>query len=1270
MTSEPSSPDAAAVESLVGRIADEFTQRLNRGESPDVAEYAERYPEIRDVLVEALGVLRLVRSPDLNPGELLSPAPEAAGRLGDFRLLREVGRGGMGVVYEAEQISLGRRVALKVLPFASALDARQRQRFENEARSAAQLHHSNIVPVYAVGSERGVHYYAMQFIDGRTLADLIGELRRAAGLGPRADAGTGSTAAPPPALPPGAAPDTRPVAALSTEPAANDPGWFRTAARLIARAAEALEYAHQMGVVHRDVKPANLLLDARGELWVTDFGLARLGSEAGVTRSGDLLGTLRYMSPEQALGRPALVDPRSDVYALGATLYELLCLEPPFAGSDRQELLRQIAAEEPRPLRRVNKAVPVELETVVRKALAKDSSERYSTAGELADDLERFLRDEPVRARRPGPREVAVKWARRHKGLVGGAAVALVVGLVASSVISVLLWRQADHDRRAGERESRERLRAEENLGLALEALDRIYLNVVEDRLPRDPGWAEEDRKLLREALAFYEALARQNGDNPTVRRLAARAYGRVGDIRRRLEHQDKAEEAYRRAIALAEGLAAEFPDDATLRQGLANYLGSLGVLLENARRLDESEKVQRRALALHQELAAGAGADPASRRKLADCYHRLGNVLSVADRPQESAQAYRRCLTLREGLVAAHPNVADYEHDLASTQNNLAGQLLTLGDPRKAEAVFGESIPLLTNLVANHPDTPRYRESLAAGLIDYAFHLRAVGQPGKAEAELHKSLAQGDQLIAQFPAVPDFRRRQARTHDLLAILLSEAGRFKEAEGHYRHALKLLGPLVASLPTVAKARANLSEAQHNLGVMFREAGRTADAEQYLKLARDHARKLTDELPGTPGHWESLAKTHQELGVLFYHTGRVREAEEAWRTALDVYTRLVREWDTVPSYRRELAKANYSLARALRATGRLAGAGSACRSALALDTQLVADFPLVPEYRQHLANTRVLLGGIEADLGRPREANELYRQATTALEALATDCPDVPAFRWSLALAHGHLGLFLRKAGRLGEAERAMRRSLELRARLATDHPAVVLYRYELTRGHTGLAALLLQRRRRAEAEAAYKQAVAVAKALVADHPEKADYRALLGACHTRLGLLAAGAGRDAEARAAYRRALALNPGDALAANNLAWLLVKAADTTRADAEAAVALAEKAVKRAPRNGNFWNTLGAARYRAGRWPAARKALEEAGKLHPEGNAHGGFWLAMTMWRLGERDDARRRYKQAVELMGRRKSHDAELGRLRSEAGALLGVPAGRNDLPAAK
>ncbi len=417
--------EACSLESMVGRLADEFLQRQEAGERPDIEEYVARYPQAADMLRKVLAALQLLEVSQSGAGRLAGnrTGDEPAGTLGDFRIIREVGRGGMGIVYEAEQISLARRVALKVLPFAATMDPRRLQRFQNEARAAAGLHHANIVPVHFVGCERGLHYYAMQFIDGRTLAEFIAEQN---GASPSQVATMDEAAAREAA---GSAP-TVPPAAQATSAAPRDAAYFRRAAEWGIQAAEALDCAHTLGVVHRDVKPANLLVDAAGRLWVTDFGLALVQSDARMTMSGDLVGTLRYMSPEQALAKRVVIDHRTDVYSLGATLYELLALRPVLQGNDRQELLRQIAFEDPRPPRRVNRAIPAELEIIVLKALEKNPQDRYATAQELANDLRRWLEDRPIRARRPSWRQVARKWARRHKSVVGAAAVVLLLAAV------------------------------------------------------------------------------------------------------------------------------------------------------------------------------------------------------------------------------------------------------------------------------------------------------------------------------------------------------------------------------------------------------------------------------------------------------------------------------------------------------------------------------------------------------------------------------------------------------------------------------------------------------------------------------------------------------------------------------------------------------------------------------------------------------------------------------------------------------------------------
>jgi tetratricopeptide (TPR) repeat protein len=324
------------------------------------------------------------------------------------------------------------------------MDPRHLQRFHNEARAAASLHHAHIVPVYAVGCERGIHYYAMQFIDGQTLAQFLERQRREAETQQAGEPAIASPVAP--------AAETSARAKGTTACGPCDPASFRRVAAWGVQAAAALEHAHQLGIVHRDVKPGNLLLDAQGKLWVTDFGLARLGADTGLTMTGDLVGTLRYMSPEQALAKRVVIDHRTDIYSLGVTLYELLTDQPAVGGSSREEILRQIVFSEPRPLRQLNRAVPLDLETVVLKALAQEPERRYATAQELAEDLQRWLLDQPIRARRPTLGQRLARWGRRHRPVVAAAAAVLLLALGLAGYVA---WTSRE---RAGQRAETERV--------------------------------------------------------------------------------------------------------------------------------------------------------------------------------------------------------------------------------------------------------------------------------------------------------------------------------------------------------------------------------------------------------------------------------------------------------------------------------------------------------------------------------------------------------------------------------------------------------------------------------------------------------------------------------------------------------------------------------------------------------------------------------------------------------------------------------------------
>ena len=385
--------------------------------------------------------------------------------LGDFRLIRQIGRGGMGVVYEAEQISLERRVALKVLPFAAVLDQQQLQRFKTEAKAAAGLHHGNIVPVIQVGCERAVHFYAMQYIDGQNVSELISQLRELAELDKLESSATdaadfrlaGSVVSghfePPDEtrrLTPGevdtvfshaSSPQkpsveiaTHAFESLSTKASLSRPEYFRTIVGLGIQASDALQYAHSHGILHRDIKPSNLMLDAEGRLWITDFGLARVDGDVGLTTTGDILGTLRYMSPEQASGTQTTIDHRCDIYSLGVTLYEMLSLTPIFPTTEWTDLLQKRSQEEPVRLRQVNSAIPADLETIVHKAIAREPEARYGTAQELADDLRRFLQHEPIHAKRPSRFVRSLKWARRHRTVTTLMSTVVLTLLVAVAV--------------------------------------------------------------------------------------------------------------------------------------------------------------------------------------------------------------------------------------------------------------------------------------------------------------------------------------------------------------------------------------------------------------------------------------------------------------------------------------------------------------------------------------------------------------------------------------------------------------------------------------------------------------------------------------------------------------------------------------------------------------------------------------------------------------------------------------------------------------------
>jgi WD40 repeat protein/serine/threonine protein kinase/Flp pilus assembly protein TadD len=460
----PSSDSSRDV--MLERLAAEFVERHRRGEHPSLTEYADRYPDLAGDIRELFPALVQIEKlkPAADPTRAFEPTAVSSDgtrpeRLGDYRILREVGRGGMGVVYEAEQESLGRHVALKVLPPSALLNPTYLERFRREAKAAAQLHHTNIVPVFGTGEHDGVPFYAMQFIRGEGLDKVLADVRRmrqqpGTAPAPTILASEGSIAHSlltgqftAPAADPPVRPADRPLAPSTSGLSVRGPeaDYCRGVARIGVQVAEALAYAHRQCILHRDIKPSNLLLDPQGTAWVTDFGLAKAEGTDELTHTGDIVGTVRYMAPERFDGRSL---PESDVYGLGVTLYEMLALQPAFEASNRGRLIEKVLHEPPLPLRKLDPHVPRDLETVVLKCLAKDPRERYATPAALAEDLRRFLAGEPVRARRVGLGERALKWVKRRpvaaalvavSGLAALALVGLAVGLWYNGQLSAAL---------------------------------------------------------------------------------------------------------------------------------------------------------------------------------------------------------------------------------------------------------------------------------------------------------------------------------------------------------------------------------------------------------------------------------------------------------------------------------------------------------------------------------------------------------------------------------------------------------------------------------------------------------------------------------------------------------------------------------------------------------------------------------------------------------------------------------------------------------------
>ena len=834
----------------LSQLLEEYLADLERGVRRDPAELVAAHPDLAVPLKLYLDSLEFLHKAAVDLGaESASSAPDELlhKELGEFRIKREIGRGGMGIVYEAEQVSIRRKVALKVLPFAAVLDQRQIARFNNEAQAAGQLNHPHIVPVYSVGCERGVHYYSMQFIEGQPLDRVIEDLRRWAGrIAPagntnaletpdttRSERVLGSRSA---QSLPGAAnvppeQDSPPVSAestmgFSTARTIKSRNHIRSVAELAIQAAEALHCAHDYGIVHRDIKPSNLLVDRQGKLWVTDFGLARCQTGTSITMTGDMLGTARYMSPEQATGRGNLVDHRTDIFSLGVTLYELLTLQHPFGASDRQTLLRQIEQDEPLPLRRLNSVVAIDLETIILKTLAKSRDDRYESAQAMADDLRRFLEGKPTQATRPTLLDRSAKWASRHRSLVVSVFAVLMLAFVGTSIAALLIAHEQGKTARALEESKQNLEERTKSLRQARSSVERFAIDLAE-QLATVPGMEPLRRSLLEEALRDYQGFVEQTPDDPTLRFDLAISHSKIGGIHERLGDSRRALVAYGHATRLYAMLVNKQTDNIRYRHDLAVCHNNVGQVLMQEGRTGDARAAYLKAITILRQLRKQSPNNSSHQASLALTLTNLGQLQRETGEIAASTQTYEEAVEMQRDLAARSPYRREFQNQLASSNNELSF-LFGANDLAKAESYNSEALAVYQRLSQAEPDQWLYQASLATCYNNRGSIFKRSGLLAEATQAYEDAIEIQERLVKLAPGVVRFSSELGVSRNNLGQSLAN-DLPDRAELHFQRAQELFRQLVTDWPQSPKYRASLGGVMNNLGQLWENNHRIDDA---------------------------------------------------------------------------------------------------------------------------------------------------------------------------------------------------------------------------------------------------------------------------------------------------------------------------------------------------------------------------------------------------------------------------------------------------------
>jgi serine/threonine-protein kinase len=855
-----------------------YLETVDGGAGPDPREWLARFPDLAPELEQffagqaQVGALLVSAAPPTAPAhDAGAPAGVRLPYFGDYELVEEVARGGMGVVYRAQQKSLNRTVALKVILAGRLAAAADVQRFHSEAEAAANLDHPHIVPIYEIGEHDGQHYFTMKFIEGGSLAQHAARLRH-------------------------------------DNPAA---------ARLLATVARAVHHAHQRGLLHRDLKPANILVDSQGQPHLTDFGLARrIAGDPGLTRTGIAVGTPSYMAPEQAAGPRTATTTAADVYSLGAILYELLTGVPPFRAEHPLETLRHVLEREPVQPRSLDARVDRDLETICLKCLEKDPLRRYASALELAEDLERFLRGEPVRARRVGTLERLRQWCRRRP-VTAGLSAALILSVAVGSGLILWQWGAAEaHARRAQE----ERQRAEEAFREAHQAVNDFCIKVSEGPMRDAAGLQPVRRELLQSALNYYDRFLRERGEDPALRREMADTYYRMGTITSLLGPKAQALEAYHRAVAVYRDLLAAAPANRELRAALAETHARIAILQQETGRPTAALASYQDAVHRYEELLSEQPGNDPLHNGAAAVYSHLGALHRWVGRVPDALTCMSRAQELQEELVERHPGNLDYRANLARILCKRATIDAARGRRDDAVDLYGKACALQEQLIKQDPVNLWFQQDLAATDRKLGGLWCSFGDNDKALATLKRSQALLQRLVQIEPGIASLQSDLSAVHRQMGHSYRDTDQVTDALAQYESARTIMEELVRAHPEVPDFRNDLAKCHFDRATVLERYDHEG-AIATLRVAVELRRTLVAAYPGHVGYQSDLGLT---LGNLALELAALERCDEALRVARDALPHHVAAFQGSPEVTRHrgfLGGAYGLIGRFAAATGR-------------------------------------------------------------------------------------------------------------------------------------------------------------------------------------------------------------------------------------------------------------------------------------------------------------------------------------------------------------